>query len=195
MTDIIGVILAGGLARRMGGGDKSLRLVEGRPILAHVIERFRPQVACLFLNANGDPARFAPFGLEILPDGVAGFPGPLAGVLAGLDRAAALGLDWIVTAPADAPFIPLDLVARLQTVRGQAPMAMAASGGRTHPVAALWPVSMRGGLRATLEAGERKVGAATAGAAVATWPDHPVDPFFNVNTPDDLARAAEVNRP
>lgn len=191
----LGVILAGGLSRRMGGGDKSLVLLAGRPIIGHIIGRLSPQVDRLVLNANGDPARFAPFGLPVLPDTIAGHPGPLAGILAGLDHAATLGIDWIVTTPADAPFLPSNFVARLQTARGAAPMAMASSGGRAHPVAALWPVSLRGRIRDALAAGQRKVGAITEGAAIATWPDDPIDPFFNVNTPDDLARAATLGVP
>ena len=188
----LGVILAGGLARRMGGGDKSLHLLAGRPLIAHIIAGLDPQVARLVLNANGDPARFARFGLDILPDSIPGHPGPLAGILAGLDHAAGLGIDWVVTAPADAPFLPLDLVARLHAARGNAPMAMAASAGRTHPVAALWSVAMRATLRAALAGGQRKVGAVTGSAAIATWPDTPVDPFFNINTAADLAAAAVI---
>ncbi len=190
----LGVILAGGLARRIGGGDKTLRTLAGQPILAHIIARLRPQVAILALNANGDPARFAPFGLPVLPDTVPGHPGPLAGVIAGLDHAAALGLDWIVTAPGDAPCLPLDLAARLHAARGGAAMSLAASAGRVHPVAALWPVAMRATLRAALASGQRRVAAVTDGAAVATWPDKPIDPFFNINTPADLA-AAETLMP
>lgn len=191
MTATLGLILAGGLARRMGGGDKGLHEIGGQTVLARVIASLGPQVSHLAINANGDPARFAAFGLPILPDSMPGHPGPLAGILAGLDAAAASGLDWIVSAPADAPFLPPDLVVRLHEGRGSAAMAIAASGGRTHPVAALWPVSMREDLRAALTAGLRKVGTATEGAAIVSWPDHPVDPFFNVNTPDDLA-AAEI---
>ena len=191
----LGVILAGGLARRMGGGDKTLHEIAGQPILAHIIARLRPQLDGLVLNANGDPARLTRFGLEILPDTITGHPGPLAGVLAGLDHAATAAVDWIVTAPADAPFLPLDFVRRLHAARGDAPMAIAASGGRTHPVAALWPVSMRAALRTALAAGQNKVGLITADAAVATWPDHPIDPFFNVNTPADLAVAASLDIP
>lgn len=176
----------------MGGGDKTLHHLAGQPILAHIVARLRPQLAGLVLNANGDPARLTPFGLESFPDTVAGHPGPLAGILAGLDYAAASGLDWIVTVPADAPFLPLDLVARLRAGRGTAPMAIAASAGRTHPVAALWPVSMRSALRAALAAGQRKVGLVTTGAAIVDWPDRPFDPFFNINTPADLATAEAV---
>src|SRR4051812_26064111 len=110
----LGVILAGGLARRMGGGDKGLVDVGGRAMLAHTIARMKPQVSLLILNANGDPARFAPFGLRVVADGVPGHPGPLAGVLAALDDAAAQpGFEWVAVAPCDAPFLPYDLVAGL----------------------------------------------------------------------------------
>ncbi|HYZ63553.1 MAG TPA: molybdenum cofactor guanylyltransferase MobA [Acetobacteraceae bacterium] len=189
----IGVILAGGLARRMGGGDKGMRLVGGQTVLARVLERLSPQVARVIINANGDPARFAPLGLPVVADTMPGNPGPLAGVLAGLDWAAANAPEagWIVTVPGDAPFLPRDLVRRLHEARGQAEMACASSGGRTHPVIALWPLALRDDLRRALAAGSNKVGAFTErhGAALAEWPAEPVDPFFNVNTPEDLEAA------
>ena len=188
----LGIILAGGLARRLGGGDKTLHELGGQPILAHIVARLRPQLDRLVLNANGDPARLARFGLPILPDTVAGHPGPLAGILAGLESAAAHGFSWVVSVPADAPFLPLDLVGRLHEGRDGAPLAVAASAGRTHPVVALWPVAMGASLRAALAAGQHKVGWATDGAAIVVWPDTPVDPFFNVNTPADLAAAQAV---
>ncbi len=191
----IGVILAGGLARRMGGGDKGMRLVGGQTVIARVIERLRPQVAGLIINANGDPARFAPLGLPVIADGVPDHPGPLAGVLAGLDWAAeyAPHANWIVTVPGDGPFLPADLVVRLHQARiaASVPFACAASGGWTHPVIALWPQSMRETLRRALLDGVRKIDAFTAthGAAAAEWPAVPIDPFFNVNTPEELAQA------
>ena len=190
----LGTILAGGLARRMGGGDKALRTVGGQAVLARLIARMAPQVTRLLLNANGDPARFAGFGLRVVGDNVPDRPGPLAGVLAGLDWAARFmpGVPWVVTAPGDAPFLPEDLVARLHDGRGSAMLACAASGGRMHPVAALWPVALRHDLRqALMEEGVRKAGAYAArhGAAVVEWPVGRVDPFFNVNTPADLADA------
>ena len=198
----LGVILAGGLARRMGGGDKPLRLVAGRPILAHVIARLVPQCAGLVINANGDPTRFAVFDLPVIADDVAGSAGPLAGVLAGLDHAAGAGAEAIVTAAGDTPFIPHDLVARLAAARGGAAIAYAASGGRTHPVVALWPVALRATLRAALvEEGLRKVGLFLdrVGAVAVEWPIDPVDPFFNANSPDDLtaaeAMAGRIERP
>ena len=192
----LGVVLAGGLARRMGGGDKGMRRVGGRSVLERLLERFAPQVTRVIVNANGDPARFAALGLPVVPDGTPDHPGPLAGVLAGLDWAMAEApeVEWVVSVPADAPFVPLDLVARLHAARAEADAAMAcaASGGRTHPVVALWPVSARDRLGDTLAAGLRKVGAFTDGAALAEWAAEPVDPFFNVNTPEDLAEADRV---
>ncbi len=198
----LGVILAGGLARRMGGGDKALRLVGGQTVMARLLDRMTPQVSRLIINANADPARFAALGLPVVADSIPDHPGPLAGVLAGMDWAAAHapGTAWIVTVPGDAPFLPRDLVARLHQAREAAavPFACAASGGWTHPVVALWPVSMRETLRrAVAEGGMRKIDAFTArhGAASAEWPTDPVDPFFNVNTPEDLAAADRLATP
>jgi molybdopterin-guanine dinucleotide biosynthesis protein A len=193
---IAGVLLAGGLARRMGGGDKPLRTIGGRPLLELVIERMRPQVAALVLNANGDPARFAAYGLPAVADSLVGNPGPLAGVLAGLDWAAENRPEcsMVVSVATDAPFLPRDLVARLlraMTADG-ADLACAASGGQAHPVIGLWPVRLRGELRhALVDEGIRKVDAWTARYRLATveFSDKPVDPFFNANRPDDLARA------
>ena len=195
--DVACVLLAGGLSRRMGGGDKNLRLLAGRPVLAHVIERVRPQVTALALNANGDPARFANYGLPVVPDSIEGFAGPLAGVLAGLDWAAdALPeCGWLLSAPTDAPFLPDDLVqALLQAAKVGADLAVAASGGRTHPVAALWAVSLRHPLRAALESNVRKVEDFTGGYRVATveFPPEPIDPVFNLNRPEDLERAERL---
>ena len=189
----LGVILAGGLARRMGGGDKGLHEVGGEPVLNRLIRILQPQVSGLVINANGDPARLAAPGLPVVPDTLPDRPGPLAGVSAGLDWAAAhaTGVDWIVTVPWDCPFIPADLVTRLHASRGAADLACAASGGWTHPVIALWPLSLRTALRTAIETGTRKMDTFTARYAVATveWPTDPIDPFFNVNTPDDLALA------
>jgi molybdopterin-guanine dinucleotide biosynthesis protein A len=186
-----GVLLAGGLARRMGGGDKPLVLLGGRPLLAHVIARLAPQVAALALNANGDPVRFAAFGLPVLADPVPDNPGPLAGVLAGLEHFSAQGIAWVVSVAADTPFIPEDLVARLHTARGAHPIAVACSGGRTQPTVALYATALAADLRAALAAGERKIDRWTArhGKGRADWPADPRDPFFNVNTPEDLAQA------
>lgn len=194
---IAGVILAGGLSRRMGGGDKALRPLAGRPMLGHVIARIGPQVARLALNANGEPSRFAAFGLPIVADSVADFAGPLAGILAGLDWAAALpGCQRLVSLPADAPFLPRDLVEKLDAAlaREGALIAVAASGGRTHPVAALWPLGLGEALRSALAAGERKIDRFTAAyrLAVVEWPVAPCDPFFNANTPEELAEAERL---
>ncbi len=195
----LGVILAGGLARRMGGGDKGLFLVGGTPILARVIERLGPQCAGLVLNANGDPARFAAFGLPVVADSIPDFAGPLAGVLAGLDWAAANRpeIAWVLTAAADTPFLPDDLVQRLHAARlaAGAALACAATAGQNHNVDALWPVSLREPLRAALvEEGLRRVDRFTARYRLATaeWPTEPVDPFFNANTPEDLAEAERL---
>jgi molybdopterin-guanine dinucleotide biosynthesis protein A len=196
---IIGVLLAGGLARRMGGGDKSLRLVDGRPLLDRVIERLRPQAAGLVLNANGDPARFGSYGLPVVADSVSGFAGPLAGILAGLDWTAANRPDcpMIVSVATDAPFLPTDLVARMERVltTENADLACAASGGQAHPVIGLWPVRLRDELRRALTSeGIRKVDVWTARYKLVIVPfvDLPVDPFFNANRPDDLEEAARL---
>ncbi len=190
-----GLVLAGGLSRRMGGGDKPLRMLAGRPILAHVVERLRGQCGGLLLNANGDPARFAAYGLPVLADTVPGFAGPLAGILAGLDWLAAArpGAGWLVSVAADTPLVPDDLVARLHAARAAAgtPLACAASAGRRHHAIGLWPVALREDLRTALASGERRLGRWTEkhGVAVAEWPAEPVDPFFNINTPEELAEA------
>ena len=194
-TGPVAVLLAGGLARRMGGGDKPLRLLQGRPLLDHVIARIRPQVRALVLNANGDAARFARWGLEVVADPLPDFPGPLAGVLAGMRWAAARYPDAeaVLSVPTDTPFLPADLVARLDAARAAAglPIACAASGGRTHPVIALWPVALADALEAGLRAGERKIDAWTAryGVAEAAFDDAAGDPFFNVNRPEELGEA------
>ncbi|HEY7610173.1 MAG TPA: molybdenum cofactor guanylyltransferase MobA [Alphaproteobacteria bacterium] len=194
----VGLLLAGGLSRRMGGGDKCLRPLGGRPVLAHIIERARPQVAALVLNANGDPARFAAFGLPVAPDVIEGFAGPLAGVLTGMEWAARErpGAAWLATFATDAPFFPRDLVARLHEAiaRERADMACARSGGQDHPVFGLWPVRLRTDLRGAMEAGVRKVDLWTARhrLAVAEFAAEPFDPFFNANRPEDLAEAERL---
>lgn len=198
-AQVAGVILAGGLSRRMGGGDKGLRLLGGRPLLAHVVARARPQVAALAINANGDPARFAAFGLPVIADNVPGFAGPLAGILAGLDWAAeaAPGCRWVASFAGDAPFLPADLVARMlhaMAAEGAA-LATAASGGQSHPVFGLWPVALRGALRSALvDEDVRKVDVWTARYNLVTvnYAAEPFDPFFNANRPDDLAEAERI---
>jgi molybdopterin-guanine dinucleotide biosynthesis protein A len=190
---IAGVILAGGLARRMGGGDKGELLLGGKSILKHVIERLEGQVEALLINANGDPSRFSAYGLPVIADSVEGTPGPLAGVLAGLEWARASGFSQIVTAATDTPFLPLDLVAALKRAAGAAgqELATAASGGQVHPVIGLWPTRLADDLRSALEGGLRKVDEWTArhGIAVADFDGAWRDPFFNVNRPEDLKEA------
>lgn len=191
-----GVLLAGGLSRRMGGGDKALRQVGGASMLGRVIAALRPQCAGLVLNANGDPARLAEFGLPIVADDLPGFKGPLAGVLVGLDWIAAHHpeTDFALSAPTDAPFLPPDLVERLDAARKaqNGEIACARSGGVTHPVVALWPVALRTDLRrALVEEDLRKIDRFTQRyrLAIADWPIAPIDPFFNANAPCDLATA------
>ncbi len=197
MRQPLGVILAGGQATRMGGGDKGLLQIRGRSLLMRVKDRLAPQVAGLALNANGDPTRFDTCDLPVLADSVAGFPGPLAGVLAGMDWAADQGADHIVTAAADTPFFPVDLVERLTAAVGPTGLALAATrdpaSGKLlrHPTFGMWPVALRADLRAALSDGVRKVvlWADRHDAGTAIFPSDGVDPFFNVNTPDDLRRA------
>lgn len=192
----LGLILAGGLSRRMGGGDKPLARVGGVAILDRVIAAMAPQCDGLALNANGDPARFSAQGLPVIADDVPGFAGPLAGVLAGLDfcSRAHPAIDWVVSVAADSPFLPGDLVARLQAERiaAGARLACAASGGHAHPVIGLWPVALRAELRHALVVEDiRKIDRFTARYPIATveWATTPVDPFFNANTPEELAEA------
>jgi molybdopterin-guanine dinucleotide biosynthesis protein A len=194
-----GVLLAGGLARRMGGGDKPMRTIGGRTILARVIARLAPQCDGLILNANGDPARFAAFGLPVIPDTVENFPGPLAGILAALDWTAANrpDVEWVLSAAADCPFLPRDLVVRLHQARivEGAQLAVAASAGQTHPVIGLWSVGLREKLRHALVTEDiRKIDRWTARykLATVTWPTEPLDPFFNANTMDDIAEAERL---
>jgi molybdenum cofactor guanylyltransferase len=196
---IPGVLLAGGLARRMGGGDKPMRSILGRTILARVIARLSPQCDGLILNANGDPARFAAFGLPVVADDVADYPGPLAGILAALDWMAARRPDvtYVLSAAADCPFLPRDLVARLDAAREEqdAELAVAASGGQTHPVIGLWSLRLREELRhALVQEDIRKIDRWTARYRLATvsWPVTPLDPFFNANTVEDIAEAERL---
>jgi len=204
--NIVGLLLAGGQSRRMGGGDKCLRPLDGRPILNRILDRIGPQVAHLLLNANGDPRRFRPYfddgqTVPVAPDVIEGFAGPLAGVLTGLDWAAAAAPDcpWVVSVATDAPFLPLDLVARLAAAMRDngADLACATSGGRTHPVIGLWPVALADALRAAMvEEDIRKVDVWTARYRLVDVSFEPgpegVDPFFNTNRPEDLAEAERV---
>lgn len=191
MIHPFGVILAGGQATRMGGGDKGLLTLGDSTILNRVIARLEPQVAALALNANGDPARFGGLGLPVVADSIAGFAGPLSGVLAGMDWAADQGATHIVTAAADTPFFPCDLVPQLMLAaeKAGAQLALASTPGGRHPTFGLWPVALRDDLRASLNDGLRKVILWTDkhGCAMADFPDDAA--FFNVNTPDDLATA------
>ena len=204
MTEVLGVVLAGGLATRMGGGDKGLLSLQGQPILDHVLARLRPQVSAIVLNANGDPARFTAYDLPVVPDSKDGFLGPLAGVLAAMEYAQKSGHEWVVSVAADTPFFPRTLVSDLQaaTCWPDAPVALAASLDEAenrfmrHPTFGLWHVSLAGALASALDDGVRKI---------VRWTDSvggvevrferslgAVDPFFNVNTPDDLAHAERV---
>jgi len=195
----LGLVLAGGLARRMGGGDKPLTRIGGATILSRVLERLKPQCTRVVLNANGDPARFADTGLPVIPDDVPDFAGPLAGLLAGLDWAAvhAPEVAYVASVPGDCPFLPRDLVTRLHQARAASgqPLACARSGEWRHPVVGVWPVALRADLRHALTKEDlRKIELWTArhGVALADWPAAPVDPFFNVNTPEDAAAAERL---
>ena len=183
----------------MGGGDKALIAIGGVAILDRVLALLRPACAGIILNANGDAARFARYGLPVVPDSVPDFAGPLAGILAGLDWAAANRPDlaWVASVPGDCPFLPRDLVRRLHDAREKAgaTLACARSGEWRHPVVGLWPVALRDDLRhALVEEDLRKIEVWTArhGVAIADWPVQPVDPFFNVNTPEDAAEAEQL---
>lgn len=196
---VAGVILAGGRARRMGGGDKCLHRLGDKTILEHVIDRARPQVSPLILNANGDPGRFAEFGLAVATDVIDGFAGPLAGILTGLEwaRGHAPDCPWVASFATDTPFLPEDLVARMlaAVADANADIACAASGGRSHPVFGLWPVRLAGELRHALaDEDMRKIDLWTARYRLVTveFPAAPRDPFFNVNRPDDLAVAERM---
>ena len=195
----LGLVLAGGLARRMGGGDKARIRIGGTTILQRVLDRLAPQCRGIVINANGDPARFADTELPVVADSVPDFAGPLAGILAGLDWAAANvpEIAWLASAPGDCPFLPKDLVARLHDARvaAAASLACARSGEWRHPVVGLWPVALREDLRRALTGeGLHKIEAWTArhGVGIAEWSATPVDPFFNVNTPEDAAQAEAI---
>jgi molybdopterin-guanine dinucleotide biosynthesis protein A len=197
----LGLVLAGGLARRMGGGDKARIEIGGVSILDRVLATLSAQTIGIVINANGDPKRFADTGLPVIADNVPGFAGPLAGILAGLDWLAAQdnGIEWLVSVPGDCPFLPDNLVEKLHGARRKmgagVPLACARSGEWRHPVVGLWPLALRADLRkALVEEDLRKIEVWTArhGIAIAEWADQPVDPFFNVNTPEDAARAEKI---
>lgn len=200
---VVGLILAGGLSRRMGGGDKALRMLGGQQMLARVIERLRPQVGSIVLNANGDPARFATFGLPVVADTIPDFAGPLAGVLAGMRWAREYVPEarWIVSAAADTPFFPLDLVARFHDAVADKSdrIVLAVSDDGTHPVFGLWPIALADDLERALHAGTRKILAWTDTHDTVLVKFAPfqaggraVDPFFNANRPEDLAEAETI---
>jgi molybdopterin-guanine dinucleotide biosynthesis protein A len=198
-SNTLGLVLAGGLARRMGGGDKPRTKIGGVTILQRVLARLKPQCVRIIINANGDPARFADTGLPIVEDSVPDFAGPLAGILAGLDWAAmhAPEIADVASMPGDCPFLPVDLVARLHEARAaqNRPIACARSGNWRHPVVGLWPVALRDDLRQALTTDHvRKIEVWTArhGVALVDWPAVPFDPFFNVNTPEDVAAAERI---
>ena len=196
-----GLVLAGGLARRMGGGDKARIEIGGVTILDRVLACLSAQCTGIAINANGDPGRFADTSVPVIPDNVEGHPGPLAGILAGLDWLTAQnnGIEWMLSVPGDCPFLPDDLVERLHGARRKmgagVPLACARSGEWRHPVVGLWPVALRADLRkALVEEGLRKIEVWTGrhGVAIADWPPEPIDPFFNVNTPEDAERATRI---
>jgi molybdopterin-guanine dinucleotide biosynthesis protein A len=200
----VGVALAGGLSRRMGGGDKSLKMLGGRPMLAHAIARLEPQVGKIVLNINGDARRFSAFRLPVVADSVAGFAGPLAGVLAGFDWALAHApkARWIVTAATDTPFFPDDIVDRFVAAAGhhEEMIALAKSGDKLHPVFGLWPIALAEDLRAFLSQEESRkilVWVDRHDMVAVEFPGFTVagellDPFFNANTPDDLKVAEAI---
>jgi molybdenum cofactor guanylyltransferase len=197
----LGLVLAGGLARRMGGGDKARIEIGGVSILDRVLATLSAQCVRIIINANGDPQRFADTGCPVIPDNVPDYPGPLAGILAGLDwlKAQDNGVEWLVSVPGDCPFLPDDLVEKLHIARRKmgsgVPLACARSGEWRHPTVALWPLALRENLRkALVEEGLRKIEVWTGrhSVAIADWPPEPIDPFFNVNTPEDAERATRI---
>ncbi|NQV55776.1 MAG: molybdenum cofactor guanylyltransferase MobA [Rhodospirillales bacterium] len=199
MTETLGVILAGGLARRMGGGDKCFRPLAGRVVLDWIVERAGAQCSPLIINANGDAARFDKYGLAVIADEVEGFAGPLAGILAAMDwcRLNHPDITWIASFPADAPFIPMDFVSRCREAAGarSAELVTAKSGGRTHPVCGLWNVTLADDLRrALIDEDIRKIDLWTAryNLAEVAFEIDPFDPFYNINQAEDLAEAEEI---
>lgn len=188
-------ILAGGRGLRMGGRDKAFIELAGKPLIDHVIRRLAPQAGTIFVN--GEPSRFHDLNVPVIADSVPGFAGPLAGVLAGMERARQENFETVLTVAVDVPFLPDDLVERLREARGGNDVACASSGGRMHHVIALWPVSMAPRLRHALVVENlRKVEAwlARHRVGIAEWPVSPYDFFFNINAPQDLEKAEEIAR-
>lgn len=199
MSAIPAVILAGGLSRRMGGGNKALQLLAGESLLTHVIRRLQPQAGAVAVNANGDPGPFAEYGLPVIADSIAGFAGPMAGVLAGMGWAARNGAESLVCVSVDTPFLPRDLIARLRAGAGPGGLCLAASPDREgslrlHPTCALWPVALAGQMQEALAAGQHRIGRFAAGhdPGRAIFDSDPVDPFLNLNTPEDIRQAAAL---
>jgi molybdopterin-guanine dinucleotide biosynthesis protein A len=201
---VVGVLLAGGRSSRMGGGDKCLRMLGGEPILTRILARLRPQVSDIIINANGDVSRFAPYGVPVVPDTITGFSGPLAGAHAGLEwvRANRPDIGHAVTVATDTPFFPTDLVRRfLAETRDESTFLVARSEAGTHPVIGLWPVELAAALKVSLDQGHRKVSAWVKDHGAVEVPFPPVkidgtliDPFFNINKPEDLAAAETLLR-
>ncbi|WBU65541.1 molybdenum cofactor guanylyltransferase MobA [Paracoccus aerodenitrificans] len=190
------IILAGGRSSRMGGGDKVLLLLNGRPLITHVLHRMRPQAGAMAISANGDTARFDGFGLPVLPDPMPDFPGPLAGILAGMDWAAKMGANALVSVPGDTPFLPEGLVDGLRGAAGPSGLALAADLDETrtlrlHPTVALWPVALREDLRLALKQEQRRVRQFAAQHDHATALFDAPGAFFNINRPEDLAEAQQ----
>ena len=187
----LAVILAGGQSRRMGGGDKTLLALKGRPLLSHIVARLKNQAQPIVLNANGDAARFAKFGLTVIPDRLAAAKGPLAGLHAGLSHAVEVKAEWVLTVPSDVPFLPADLARRLKAALGGGAAAIAASAGRKHPVIGLWHTGLLPRLTEACEKGMTQMHAwvALSGAVVVTWDN---DPFLNLNSLADFQAAEAV---
>jgi molybdopterin-guanine dinucleotide biosynthesis protein A len=200
---IAAIVLAGGRATRLGGGDKPLRTLGGRPMLAHILARLRPQVDTIALSANGDPGRFAEYRLPVLAD-AGRQSGPLSGILSGMRWADSAGYGCLLSVAGDTPFFPPDLAMRLGSATAAQPdhIAVASSHGHVHPVFALWPVSLAGELERFLaESASYSVAAflerhetISVDFAAASVGGKTIDPFFNVNTPQDLAEAEAIVR-
>ena len=198
MSNLLGVILVGGLSRRMGGGDKTLLYLAGQPMLDHVIKRIGPQITQLVINANGDLSRFAMFNLPLIPDSIPDYAGPLAGILSAMEYGREAGYSHLVSVSGDTPFLPLDLVQKLlEPIRKGADIALASSNGRTHPVVGIWPLFLEKNLRdAMVHENLRKIDFFTARykTAIIEFEASIVDPFFNINTKEEWAEAEQLLR-